>query len=296
MSIDNDDQIHSAATAAFPFLIVGAATAIGTTLGLGFGLLIGIATAPSPQAAADVVTADDVTFAKVCAPIQEEADTQIEKLSVDIDDLTHRIADRKKQAAHLEAEMDKRAGAGKKLWNQLQQVREELAVSMQQKEALEYEKADLILSLTRTETQLADTEEALDEQVELTEEYRFESIEYNFERFVNASQLTICEKGNRKKLGQCRETVQEKLMVGPTRDKFAHCVRSGQAMPTVLVMEKGETMPQFAEYIDEEERITRDWYILLCDPTLPEADDGFFNEEHLPETNGGDFDDLDDFE
>jgi hypothetical protein len=272
MSIDNDDQIHSAATAAFPFLIVGAATAIGTTLGLGFGLLIGIATAPSPQAAADVVTADDVTFAKVCAPIHEEADTQIEKLSVDIDDLTHRIADRKKQAAHLEAEMDKRAGAGKKLWNQLQQVREELAVSMQQKEALEYEKADLILSLTRTETQLADTEEALDEQVELTEEYRFESIEYNFERFVNASQLTICEKGNRKKLGECRGTVTALMTNGVLEQTFTHCIRSGQETPEVKLMGKEEVLPEFSRFLDQQDKVVKDWYIHLCDPSLPEND------------------------
>ena len=81
-------------------------------------------------------------------------------------------------------------------------------------------------------------------------------------------------------------------MVDTTRDKFAHCVRSAQATPTVLVMEKGDVMPQFAAYIDQENKISKDWYILLCDPTLPEAEDGFLNEEHLPGTN--DFEDLSD--
>ncbi|MCA9494673.1 MAG: hypothetical protein KC621_32315, partial [Myxococcales bacterium] len=90
-------------------------------------------------------------------------------------------------------------------------------------------------------------------------------------------------KGNRKKLGNCREAVQASLMTNTRRDKFSHCVRSAQATPTVKELEKGQSMPDFSEYIDQEQKQTKDWYVLFCDPTLPEVNEGLLNESHLPD-------------
>ena len=73
-------------------------------------------------------------------------------------------------------------------------------------------------------------------------------------------------------------------MTNARRDKFAHCVRSGQAVPTVARAREGRELPDFAEMIDEEQKQTKGWYVLFCDPTLPEKADGFLNEAALPKT------------
>jgi hypothetical protein len=93
-------------------------------------------------------------------------------------------------------------------------------------------------------------------------------------RFLNDGQLEICEKGNRKKLGRCREETEGALMSGSRRARFTHCVRSGQAMPSVKELEKDAALPDFAEMINEDQKTTKGWYVLFCDPTLPEIEEG----------------------
>ena len=255
-----------------PLAVGGFSLAAGAVVGLALGFVLGVAQEPSADAAAHVVTADDITFAKVCAPIQQEAESRIGDLNHQIRSLELDIDDRKAKVAELEETMAKRADAGRRVWKELQQTREQLAIAMQQKESLEQEKAQLVLALTRTEEKLERTQVALGEQVELTEEYRFESLDHNFDRFVHETQLAICERGNRKRLGNCREAVSAKLVDTAFENAFRHCVRAGQEAPLALELEKGDQMPEFARYIDDDDKFTRDWYVQLCDPTLPEAD------------------------
>ena len=87
--------------------------------------------------------------------------------------------------------------------------------------------------------------------------------------FAKDAQIAICEKGNRKALGKCRETVQEK--VRKYRVEFETCVRSGQAEPSLREADKGDELPEFAQWLDQDDKVTKGWYILLCDPSLPEA-------------------------
>lgn len=257
---------------ALPFLVGGIALAAGATVGLAAGFVIGVNQTPANDVAANVVTADDITFARVCAPIREEAESRIGDLNLQIRSLSMDIDDRQQRVAELEAEMDKRADRGRALWKELETTREQLAIALQQKDSLEHEKAELVLALTRTEQKLERTEVALGEQVELTEHYRFESLDHNFERFVHESQLAICERGNRKKLGNCRSTVSGLLIEAKVQNAFRHCVRSGQETPLVRELEKGERVPEFGRFLDEKDGIVKGWYVQLCDPTLPEAD------------------------
>lgn len=254
-----------------PFAVGGVALASGVLLGAAAGFLVG-SNAPSAEVAADVVTADEIAFAEVCAPIREEAESRIGDLNHEIRSLELDIEQRRSRVVELEAEMAKRADAGRSVWKELQTTKEQLAIAMQQKESLEVEKAELVLALTRTEKKLQQTEVALGEQVELTEHYRFESLDHNFERFVHESQLAICERGNRKKLGDCRTVVQTLLVDAKVQDAFRHCVRSGQETPMVYELEKDARLPDFAGHLNESDRIVKGWYVQLCDPTLPEAD------------------------
>ena len=167
---------------------------------------------------------------------------------------------------------------------ELAQAKKDLAEARAELEIAHQEKEQLVVELTQTKEQLSKTQEALVDQKEQTTRAKEDALVNKWYRFMNDAQLNICEKGNRKKLGNCREAVEASMMTNVRRDKFAHCVRSGQAVPTVRELQKGESLPDFSEMIDEEVKQTKGWYVLFCDPTLPEKTDGFLNEEHLPQT------------
>lgn len=169
-----------------------------------------------------------------------------------------------KRAAELE-------GAVLSLQRELNAARNQLATVSRQLFEAEEQKRQLQDALVATSTQLRNTQTQLAVQVSETEVAKKDALSQKWWRFLADSQLEICEKGNRKKLGHCRETVQLELKTNAVRNKFMHCVRSGAAVPAVGYLGKADSMPRFADFIDQDERIVRDWYVQLCDPTLPEA-------------------------
>jgi len=286
---DDDIQSTGIAGVLLPFVTNISSLALGVVVGVLLGFLF------SSMRQVEVEVPRELTEAELeaaCAPSVAEKAKDLEEAQEKVSRLSSDVATKEAKVAELEAEMTRRSERGRALVLELEKAKQELEEVKAALVIAEEEKAVLVQELTLTEAKLEETEEKLEEQIELTDLAKEDALTNKWYRFINDAQLEICEKGNRKKLGKCRESVQDHLMVDSIRDRFAHCVRSRQATPTVLLLEKGEVMPQFASYIDQEDRITKDWYILLCDPTLPEAD-GFLNEEHLPETSG---DPLDDFE
>jgi len=261
------------------------ATAIASlVLGVVVGLVLGFVLKPAQQV--EIQVPRELTQAELeaaCAPAVAEKAKDLEQAQEKVTKLSSDVVSKEAKVAELEAEMTKRSERGRAMVLELEKAKKELEETKAALVIAEEEKAQLVEELTLTEAKLEETEEQLEEQIVKTDLAKEDALTNKWYRFINDAQLEICEKGNRKKLGKCREGVQDHLMIDTTRDKFAHCVRSGQATPTVRILEKGESMPQFASYIDESDKITKDWYILLCDPTLPEAE-GFLNEEHLPET------------
>ena len=238
----------------------------------------------------EVLVPRDLTEAELqaaCAPSVADKARDLEEAHEKVRNLSADVATKEAHVAELEAEMAKRADRGRALVAELERAKEELATMKVQLEEATAEKERLFEELTVTTAKLEETEEALEEQIVKTERAQEDALTNKWYRFINDSQLEICERGNRKKLGKCRETIQAKLTDPVRRDKFAHCVRSRQATPVVREIEKGAELPEFAEWIDQEDKITKDWYVDLCDPTLPEAEDGFWDEEHLPETDDG---------
>lgn len=262
-----------------PFATAIAALALGAVLGVAIGWVI------KPAETVETKVPRELTAAELeaaCAPQVQESANELEEAQNKVQFLEKEVGDRTARVEELEAEMSKRSERGKALVAELAQAKKDLEEARGQLEIARQEKERLVVELTQTKEQLAKTEVALVEQKEMTTRAKEDALVNKWYRFINDSQLEICEKGNRKKLGQCRETVQATLMINTRRDKFSHCVRSGQATPTVRELQKGETLPDFSEMIDEEQKQTKGWYVLFCDPTLPEKTDGFLNEQHLP--------------
>ena len=290
---DEEEYAESSGTMAMvlPFATAIAALVLGAVLGAAIGWVA------KPSGQVEVQVPRDLTAAEiadVCTPQLEETVGELEEAQNKVAFLEEEVDARNARVKELEAEVKRRGGAssevpsgrGRNLSRELSQAQADLAEAREQLDIALSEKERLVEELTETKEELATTKVKLSNQVVKTERAKEDALVNKWYRFINGSQLDICEKGNRKKLGQCREAVQGSLMTNDRRDKFAHCVRSGQSTPQVRELGKNESLPDFSEMINEEQRQTRDWYILFCDPTLPQRNEGFLNEVPLPSTAG----------
>lgn len=277
---------------------------IGLLVGVGLGFGAGWAAKPTPagnptdeqvaKLTLDAFSAEQIEFK--CGQIKgEELATANERIAA----LERERDEYEKMVLDLESKLDSRAAQQSRLAEategtkrppkltqqradelesqiaqlstELDQARNQLASVTRQLSVAEDEKRQLQEALVATSSRLRETEEQLEVKIGEAEEAKIDATEQKWWRFLADSQLEICEKGSRKKMGRCREAVQSYLKTNVVRNKFVHCVRSNQAVPAVDFLDRDETMPRFAEFMNQDDRIVRDWYVQLCDPTLPEA-------------------------
>jgi hypothetical protein len=279
-SDDSPPASSGAAAVVLPFATAIAALALGAVL----GGVIGWVSKPAEVVQVEVprsLTADEMNTA--CAPTVETKVAELTEAQNKIAFLEKEVADRESRVRELQSGAAKPAApGGPSASAQLAQAKKDLAEALSQLEVARQEKEQLVAELTQTKEQLVKTEEALVVQTKSTERAKEDALVNKWYRFVNDAQLEVCEKGSRKKLGNCREIVSASLLTNANRDKFAHCVRSGQAVPSVRELEKDEGVPAYAELMNVEEKDLKGWHILFCDPSLPERSDGFLNETPLP--------------
>jgi hypothetical protein len=222
---------------------------------------------------------------QVCSPLILEAFKELEEANGKVETLEARVSAKEMKVVELEDEMKRRSVRGAALVRELEEAKAELITLRAELEVAIQEKEALVIELEETVEELEKTQVELEDQKEETRVAQEDALANKWLAFTNDSQLEICEKGNRKKMGRCRSTVL--TSIDPAfKERFHHCVRSGQATPSVHEATKNqrkglEDLPEFSEYIDQEDKITKDWYVLLCDPTLPEAE-GMVDDDDLP--------------
>ncbi len=273
MSSEND-RGPSALALLVPFATAFAALLLGAGMGGVVGwvahgpTVVEVPRDPSPE-----------ELAKACAPEVAAKSAEVEEARGRVDTLTRTVAEREAQVQQLEAEMTSRAERGRAFAAELSTAKAELESLRTQLETALTEQRRLQGELTLTVARLEQTEDALDEQVIATEMAEADALVAKWGQFIQSAQLEICEKGSRKKLGSCRETIEVKVGAVGVHTAFDHCVRSEQSTPNVRELGKDEALPAFARWIDQDDRIVQGWFIQLCDPTLPEATD---LEDNLP--------------
>lgn len=236
--------------------------------GLG-GLMVGAAMAwfLKPSDATEIVREPDA--AELAVLCQGEGDDPADALTdaqARVASLERDVANKARAVAELEAEMDRSADRGAALAAELDRARGALGSAQRALQQAEQAKDALLSELKLVNEELQVTERQRDVA-------REDALFNRWNSFVKNSQLEICDRGNRKKLDSCREIVEAAIRADDRRERFGHCIRSGQATPAVAMLDKGASMPDFAEMIDERQKLTRGWMILFCDPTLPEGDD-----------------------
>jgi len=253
-----------------PMMLLPLATAlVSVAVGVAVGWTLRYMTTPEVI----VQVPRDYTFDEledVCKPMMRETAEELDGAQERVKNLEALVVEKESQVATLEEEMDRRAERGtakfRELRRELDQARAQLLTLEEQLDEAKEEKQQIMVELEETQV-------ALEEQIVATEVAEAEVVDQRWLTFTRDVQIEICDRGNRKRLGKCRDAVTAALQ-GPSEERWQHCVASGQAQPVIKeVQNKKEALPDHAEWVNEDERITKGWYIIWCDPSLPEATD-----------------------
>ncbi len=289
---DEDDLLAGLDSAALIAVALPTGTAIaGLVVGILLGGLFGWTVKdPVVQVQATASIAD---IGELCAPVVEDVKTKLDLANGRVAALTDAVSAGEREVAELKSAINKRKKNGASLSRQLRRAKEELAQVKLELEEVVAEKERLIDELTETQEVLASTHRKLKKQVKATKRAQDDALTNKWYRFLDESQLEICERGNRKRMGDCRQRVLGILGQDKIRDKFSHCERSGQAVPRVSELGKDESLPAFSYFMNRDDKIVKGWYVHFCDPTLPER--GGFDDIDEPLPRFQNLDDDDDF-
>lgn len=177
------------------------------------------------------------------------------------------------RAVSAQSRMVQASGELRRLRAELEETKSRLAVAEERNVELETDlaetRADLHETqevLVETSTRLARTEKDLEStRTDLDGALRV-AADAGWSDLVSRSQAALCPKGGRKKMERCREDAL--AGVRPLEPAARACLRAGHATPALRARERGEDMPREAVFIGNGDR---DWFVVLCDPTLPEA-------------------------
>lgn len=250
-------------------IVVAGTSAIG---GLVVGAVWGRVTAsPSdrlpPVEIARAYTAEELQIA--CQPLMRQTASTLQEAQVRVVALQDQIREKADEVSRLESaaaadsatreEVERRLGQARR---QLRSLEAALLHAEREKEVLEAE-------LVETREVLESTRVRLDDQRSQTVAAKRVATSARWTGFVQDAQLTLCAKGTKARLQRCRDAVETALVAHEAR--YLGCIRDGYGAPTLHVADRGEAIPTFATWLDDDTRELQGAYILFCDPSLPES-------------------------
>lgn len=213
----------------------------------------------------------DEDLARLCEELTDDEKVKVVEAQELVVKLQDELAAKEAALAEFKAQEitdAKRRKVAQKKWREMEAEIDSLRSQLQ---VAETERDELRVELKQT---LRD----LDRQIAQTQKYKAKAIEYKekstanlWSSFQNEAKVEICDRGSRKRHAKCHESV-ESALTPVIRAKFATCVDTYQAVPVLRQLEKGDSLPAFAERLPDDNKFTKKgWVIVFCDPTLPEA-------------------------
>lgn len=254
---------------------------------------------PPPEIIKEEIS--DEALMALCEELTDTEKVKVVAAQERVASLQSELAAKEAELASLKqaAEKDEsRAAAARKKWREMENEISSLRIQLAEAES---ERDELRVELRQT---LRD----LDRQIAETRVYKAKAIQYKQESTANLwsafnanAKVEICDRGTRKRHEKCHEAVDSAL-TSRINEKFQVCVDTYQAVPVLKQADKGEALPQFAQWLPDDNKFTKkNWYIMFCDPTLPEAEDADLVNTNLDATPRADpilddEEDLDDFD
>jgi len=205
---------------------------------------------------------------EICSLLDDEAEQQIR----DIIDVNKRLEDANRALLAAEKEIDALRKKGKQKSPRLKELEARVKELEAELEVVTKERDELQSALDSTIVQL-------ENQIEQTRKYRQKAVYYRNEsvsnqwlHFKEAAKTNICtERRLKNKRVECQE-VLDQLLNKELEAKYSECVKSHQAVPLLREFEKKEARPTYTVALGESGYL-KDWGVVFCDPTLPEAGD-----------------------
>jgi hypothetical protein len=251
-----------------------ATAVVALLVGGGAGALaVGVAWRSSPPTVKEVPRElTEAEISAVCNPFVSDTLAVLTEAQAKVQDLEGQVATKEAEIAKMEEAAKKGGEAGRRMYAQLQAAKAELETLRAQLQQAVLEKEEALVKLEETVKKLEATEADLEVTKEKLGIAEGDVLDNRWRGFGQQAVIDICEKGGRRKMGKCREAVQE--AVKPLEGAYRHCVKSGQAVPGMREVTKDmERLPDYSQYLNEEDKILKGWYVTMCDPTLPEAPD-----------------------
>ena len=183
-----------------------------------------------------------------------------------VNTLQDELAAKEEELTKLKGAKAKSGKARSRLNDEIAFLRVQLASAEEEREALRVE--------------LKQTIKELDFQVDQSKKFKRKAKRYKMESttnlwsaFVSNAKVKVCNRGTKKRHEKCNEAVEEAL-ANQMRARFTVCVDTFQSVPVLKQERKGGAMPRYSAKLSEDNKFTKKgWYVLFCDPTLPEAGD-----------------------
>ena len=225
---------------------------------------------PPPEIIKEEIS--DADLLALCQELTQAADDKVKAAQSRVSTLQQQLAEKEAELETLRQQADKdeatRAVARKK-WREMEQEVASLRVQLAEAEAERDQlREDLKQTLRDLDRQIAETQRFKAKAIQ----YKQESTKNLWSAFGANAKVEICDRGTRKRHDNCHEAVEAAL--APIQSRFVECVDTYQAVPVLKQAERNEGLPQFAEALADDNKFTRKgWYIIFCDPTLPETPD-----------------------
>lgn len=255
-------------------------------LGVLVGSAIGYVASETLQEPQEVVTKTQVVqeelsnedLEELCKGLTDAEKKNVLEVQEEVKSLQLTLADREAELEKLKEQKyntEKARKAARVKWKAME---EEIATLQIQLAAAEQERDELKVELQETLVELK-------KQVKKTQKFKAKAKKYKAQSTANLwtafqaqAKVKGCDRGSRKRHEKCHEAF-DLSMTEKVKQRFYNCVDTYQAVPVLRKVAGGEGIPPYSAYLSSESRFTKNWAIIFCDPTLPEARDRDLDDE-----------------
>ena len=260
-------------------------------LGVLLGSVVGYIASETLQEPQEVVTQTQVVqeelsnedLEELCKGLTDEEKKNVLEVQEEVKLLQLTLADREAELDKLKEQKHNTEKARKTARAKWKVMEEEIATLQIQLAAAEQERDDLKVELQETLVELK-------KQVKKTQKFKAKAKKYKAQSTANLwtafqaqAKVKGCDRGSRKRHEKCHEAFNLS-MTEKIKQRFYNCVDTYQAVPVLRKVDGGEGLPPYSAYLSSESRFTKNWAIIFCDPTLPEARDRDLDDEPVKST------------
>ena len=255
-------------------------------LGVLVGSAVGYVASETLQEPQEVVTQTQVVqeelsnedLEELCKGLTDEEKKNVLEVQEEVKLLQMTLADREAELDKLKEQKHNTEKARKAARAKWKAMEAEIATLQIQLAAAEQERDELKVELQETLVELK-------KQVKKTQKFKAKAKKYKAQSTANLwtafqaqAKVKGCDRGSRKRHEKCHLAF-DLSMTEKVKQRFYNCVDTYQAVPVLRKVDGGEGLPPYSAYLSSDSRFTKNWAIIFCDPTLPEARDRDLDDE-----------------